>query len=429
MLIRLLQKTLEIAECSEKRLSKYFLFPLHLLLRVLERTRTMQGFLMRGVIKNTDHSLTILFIGPRNVAYQLAHLVYHSFEEVLCFNKILCSKIDSITLPNLGIVAVCENRMVEKCLEAGYLYLPYVCFTLNLNNGKETMSKRLSKRRIRDLMKIKNANYSYIISRNDKRDFDFFYWEMYLPSIQNRFQKAAVIDRYSVLKDYYQKNGGLLFVRSGEMVISGILFHMTDETLFALRSGVYKGDVKFFKNLASQAALFFLIEWSKNRGLKKFDCGYSLPFFSDGIFNYKKEWGMFVEYKNKLFCLLKIINLTKGGLSLLQQNPFIFSENGVMNAVFLLNYSPTKQKLQKIFSKCFIPTLNSIIVVTYQNSGQTVINESSFSTKIKNLTEITLEPILNICSSLQKSGFKIDLYVLQPHRKLDDLVKHHISNH
>jgi len=303
-----------------------------------------------------------------------------------------------------------KKPLLGKFLKRGYLLLPYVSFSLNLRRSIDNIMKRSSRRRRRDIKRLESFNYSYTISRDNENDFDFFYRKMYFPYTKKRFKRAAKFETYLGLKALYRRNGGIIFVKKEETPIAGILFQIRGETLHALRSGVYEGDHNLIMDLAGQAALSFLIDWAKMKGMRSLDYGSTLPFFSDGIFAYKKEWGMFVEdHSNQLFCALKL-NLNKGSFSFLRQNPLIFVDKGVMKGVVLVDHRATKVELQQIFSKYYLPKLGSLIVITYHSSNKGGINETEFSTTLENLSDPSIKPILNICLPLQKRGFNVEIY-------------------
>jgi len=301
--------------------------------------------------------------------------------------------------------------LLGKFLKRDYLLLPYVSFRLDLRQSIGHIMKRSSRRRRRDIKKLKSFNYSYTICGDNKKDFDFFYMKMHLPYITKRFKRAAKFDTYLGLNVLYKRSGGILFVKKEGKPIAGILFKMSGETLHALRFGVYEGDHNLIKGLAGQAALFFLIDWAKMNGMKSLDYGGALPFFSDGIFSYKKEWGMFVEnHSNRFFCALKLNNPNKGSLAFLQQNPFIFvDKGGVMKGVVLVNHSPTKVELQQIFSKYYLPKLDSLIVIAYHSSNTSVIDETELSTCMQ---LPSVKSIPGICLSLQTRGFNVETYTV-----------------
>lgn len=395
---------------AEPLLTRFNLFPfvMHLYNHFCGRIQKVQVFLIKGLVKSTNYSVTTLFIGCEESAYQLAYLAYSEIEKMVSLGKFLSCQIDPSHLPEVEIIAVSVKKpLLGKFLERDYLLLPYVSFSLDLRRSIGHIMKRSSRRRRRDIKKLESFNYSYTISRDSKKDFDFFYQKMYLPYTKKRFKRAAKFDTYLGLSALYRRKGGIIFVKKEGKPAAGILFKMRGETLHALRSGVYEGDHNLITDLAGQAALFFLIDWAKMKGMKSLNYGSTLPFFSDGIFSYKKEWGMFVEDQpNSLFCALKLNNPNKGSLVFLQQNPFIFVDKGVMKGVVLVNHRPTKVELQQIISKYYLPKLDSLIVITYHSSNTRVTNETEFSTCMQNPS---VKPIPGISLPLQKRGFNVEI--------------------
>ena len=395
----------------EPLLTRFNLVPfvMHLYDHVCGRIEKVQVFLIKGLVRNTNYSVTTLFIGCEESAYQLAYLAYSEIEKIVSLGKFLSCQIDPSHLPEVEIIAVSVKKpLLGKFLERGYLFLPYVSFSLDLRRSIGDIMKRSSRRRRRDIKKSENFDYSYTISRDSKKDFDFFYQKMYLPYTKKRFKRAAKFETYLGLSALHRRNGGIIFVKKEGKPIAGILFHVRGETLHALRSGVYEGDHNIITDLAGQAALFFLIDWAKMKGMKSLNYGSTLPFFSDGIFSYKKEWGMFVEDQpNSLFCALKLSNPNKGSLSFLQQNPFIFVDKGAMKGVVLTNHKPTTVELQRIHSKYYIPKLDSLIVIAYHSSNTGVINETESLICIQNPS---MKPMPCICLPLQKRGFNVETY-------------------
>jgi hypothetical protein len=383
---------------------------LNFLFYVFGRALNVNMFLIRGQVKNTSHSATTLFMGSEESAYQLAHLVYFESGKIVRLGKALSCGANALDFPKIEIIGVCANRSIlESVLDQGYLLLPFVNFSLDLTLSMAAILGKSSRRRRRDVKRMKDNGFSYAIGIANESDFDFFYWKMYLPYVLNRHGKAARIPSHSIMKSLYDRDGGVIFVKKGNKPVAGILFQVRGETIYALHSGAYAGDYSLVKGLAGQAALFFLIEWAKSKGIKRLDCGNALPFFSDGVFSYKKQWGMFVEKSpNEVFCALKI-DPQKGALCFLQQNPCIFVEKGATSGVVLVDHSPTDKELQRIFSKYYFPKMDSLIVIAYYAQKLSVSSETRFSTSHENRPS---KPLQHICSSLMKKGYDVEEYIL-----------------
>jgi hypothetical protein len=79
-----------------------------------------------------------------------------------------------------------------------------------------------------------------------------------------------------------------------------------------------------------------------------------------------------------------------------------------MKGVFLVNYRPEKQDLQHIFSKHFLPGLDSLIVIAYYRCDKKRKMESSIISE--NFTDTLVEPLLTTCLFLQKQGFMVEVH-------------------
>jgi len=233
---------------------------------------------------------------------------------------------------------------------------------------------------------------------------------MYLPYAQNRFGKAASIRSYLEAKTIYESNGGIIFVENGEKPLAGILFNIHGKALHAWCFGAYEGDQRFVEELAGGAALLFLIEWAKTQGVESLNYGVSSPFFRDGIFEYKKQWGMCVnEQQDDPVCALRFNFLNECALAFLQQNPFIAIEKGVVKGVVLVNCKVTEQELRQIYSQYYLPNLDSLIIVSYYKRGLETTDANEPSTTEKAADDLMM-PLRNICLTLREKGFSVEAF-------------------
>jgi len=178
--------------------------------------------------------------------------------------------------------------------------------------------------------------------------------------------------------------------------------------------GVLEANQKFVTELAGQAALFFLIKWAKVRGIESLNYGVTMPFFRNGIFTFKKEWGMYIEqHTEQPFCALKLNRLNERALSFLRYNPFICLDKGVMKGVFFVNHRPTKLELQQIFSKHFLQRLDSLVVIAYYHHNKKATNKTESSTTSENFTDDLVQPLSTTCLSLRKLGFVVEVHTFK----------------
>lgn len=367
-------------------------------------------FSIRGLVKKTGIPLNCVFIGRRESAYQLAHVIYSRVERIIPIDR-LSSGTTQTRMAEITAIHI-ERSQVGQFAAQGYLLLPYLGFVLDLKPSVDTIIQRSSRRRRRSIKKLLHYDFEYRVSEYSEEDFNFFYYKLYLPYIKNHFRKAAKMSAYLELKTCYMKNGGIIFVTREKKIVAGILFQMRGDTICAICSGVYNGDYKFVADLAGQAALFFLIKWAKKRKIKTLNYGCTMPFFSDGIFNYKREWGMVVEEEGRQpVCALKLGEPNERILSFLEQQPFIFLHNEVIKGAVFIGHKPSKTELQRVQSRLLIPKIDSLVIISYYNTDSDCENKH---TCLKNTREELIKPLSDFCEALKRLDFKTEVHILPP---------------
>jgi hypothetical protein len=378
--------------------------------------KKVQLFLIKGTVKHNNRSTTILFIGKEKAARARANyfadVVFTQIQSLEYLGEFLYRHVTPSVFKNAEIVVVDANmESTKKLLEKDFLLLPQVHFELDLTRSMSDLINRFSKRRKRSIKKIKSLNYSYVIFRNNDKFFDFYYWKMYLPYIRRRFGLGAQPCSYTHSKAFFKKNGGVIFVLNERRPIAGMLFRVRGKTVDTLNLGVYDGDQKYLKYCACEAALFFLIKWAKIKGLRILNYGATVPFFTNGIFQYKKEWGMVMEEEeDQIFCALKVNSFNKNSLSFLLSNPLIFRGKNAIKGVVFVDHRLTKAELYKLFSIHLFPKLDSLIVIGYYDRITEEKNEIDFSSNSQNYPAVLEKELLRICSSFLKRGFTVDVF-------------------
>ncbi|UCD96857.1 MAG: hypothetical protein JSV35_02030 [Candidatus Bathyarchaeota archaeon] len=373
------------------------------------KIRDVQVFKINGSGGDADHSTNAVFIGSEDAAHQFASLLYSNIEGVRPLGRCLFHQIDPKCLPDADIIGV----STKGCLTARYLrdhffLLPLVSFNLNLRPRIDQIIQRASRRRRRDLKKLQQLGYSHTISRDCDGDFDFFYRKMYLPYTKKRFGKAARLYSHSRLKAVYRRGGGIVFVSQEAQRRAGLLFRVNGGTVQVKSFGVFDADQNHGADLVGQAALFFLIKWAKRKGLVRLDYGITMPFFKDGVFIYKREWGMGIDkYVEQPFCAIKLNCSNEATISLLQRNPFIFLANEAMTGAIFLNHRPAKLELRQIVSRHYLRGLDALLVIAYYHDNTDLLDQSDLATMMETSTVEAVQPLSNITGSLQRLGYSV----------------------
>jgi hypothetical protein len=114
--------------------------------------------------------------------------------------------------------------------------------------------------------------------------------------------------------------------------------------------------------------------WAKERGYKWLDFGHCRSFLNDGVFNYKKRWGMEIEISKRLKNILgiKVCNYCQGVKNFLEKNPFIFINQGkLMGLVFVGKpHELSYDEVQSCVKTHSIPGLDYLVIVSDQGFEQ-----------------------------------------------------------
>ena len=166
----------------------------------------------------------------------------------------------------------------------------YVCQIINTCGSWDQIRKRFhdKKRQLSNNL-IQRNTFTHKIS-NDPKDFDFFYQSMFLPHIQKKYQELSHLDEYEEMKEHFS-NGFLLFVMDGDKAVAGALCIVRNSTLIFRRTGVLEGNEDYIKKGAQLALYHFNILYAHEHGLQRVDTMKSRPFFTDGVYRTKREWG------------------------------------------------------------------------------------------------------------------------------------------
>ena len=142
----------------------------------------------------------------------------------------------------------------------------------------------------RNIRKLEKQGFSYIYT-HEKEVFDLFYYRMYLPYITSRHQgQGMIIDDYESTLNTFT-NGGLLLIMDGQEPVSGMICQLKGEICVARIMGVLEGEFDFVRRGTNVALWWFMLLWARKQGAHQFDFGGSRAYTSDGVFNFKRQWG------------------------------------------------------------------------------------------------------------------------------------------
>ena len=293
---------------------------------------------------NSNKYMRVLFIGKNEIN--------KNYFCNLLFNK----NFDEIYLGKLGIWGlfcylwefkkdydlIIVNSWVKLCnlfkSRSNFVIPTWIGCEIDLccDIGSQSISKRTLKSNLR---KIERGNLSYSITK-DPVDFHFFYYNMHLPYISKRHGDSAFKISYAEMKKSFE-NGELLQIKEGQEIVAGVIidYKVMKGIPRMTKLGVLRGDFNYVKRGAIIALYYYTIQYLKQRNHKKISLGLTRPFFSDGVLQYKLNWGAKIVCESSNAFLISILSQKKCLKSFLSSNPFIIQDRNNLNLATFYDHS------------------------------------------------------------------------------------------
>ena len=361
-------------------------------------------YLLKGKGKWSESSLTTLFFGKEWLVPYFSDFVYLEEPTKERLGKIFIWKIKSrlnLDIPKADLIFIRIDEFFSRFLSRqGFIVTPErVSFILDLSKPLSEIWKLSKNKSLReDLRMIRKHKYSYEIS-HDPAEFKYFYYQMYLPYMPKRFGKLTTYTSFQRMKRTFEK-GQLLLVKQGNEYVSGNIIALFNSSAFFASLGIKEGKIEYLKQGALSAAYYFGILWAKEKGYKRLDFGHCRPFLNDGIFCYKKKWGMGIKRSKRVRTVfgMKICGLHQGALDFLAKNPLIFTDQEKLKGLILIeqNHPLTLGEVQSLIKTCYIPGVDCLVIISPQG----------FTQQAKEFATSCFNPRLNLISTKPDIFFK-----------------------
>ncbi len=356
-------------------------------------------YFLQGKEKWGGNSLTALFLGDERGVLNLSNLLYSEEPVKEKLGKIFVWEIKSrlhLDLPKTDLIFIEIDGLFSRFLaRQGFIIIPkLVLFMMDISKPLTEILKLSKNKSMREnLRAMRRQNYSYEMTQ-DPAKFEYFYHQMYLPYATKRYEKLAFIIGFREMERAFKK-GQLLLVKRGDDYIAGNILKMDHDTVFSVSLGIKKGKIEYLKEGALIACNYFTILWAKEKGYKWYDIGHSIPFFKDGLFNYKKRWGMGIKLSTRVRTVfgMKVCNFQQGVQNFLKNNPFIFIDQEKLKGCIFIdeNHLVTLEEVQSLVKTYSIPGLDCLAILSGQGFTQ---RAEEFSCSNQELHLISKKPDL-----------------------------------
>ena len=176
----------------------------------------------------------------------------------------------------------------------------------------------------------KGDRFAVRVSRSAE-DFDRFYQQMFLPHVQRQFSGFADVDSRETLQAVFDR-GFLMIASLDGLDVGATLCHERDDALHYHRVGTLDGDPRWIKDGVQSALYVHMMLHARGRPLARLNLGMSRPFFGDGVYRHKRNWGAVVSLDHDARDALHIVQPAPGPAlaQFLARHPLIgFSAHGL----------------------------------------------------------------------------------------------------
>jgi hypothetical protein len=315
--------------------------------------------LVEGLLQNDHFPFRCLFVDNSSLTEYLLPKIFETEPRILKKWIIWVPSLKKLLKDQLSHLDMCIAVLPlqwETKFHGLYDYRAqgWVRQVIDISDSEHPNQERAERSLRKTEKQINKHGFSYRIT-NDLEGFNFFYYKMYLPLIKKKFGALSEIEPYEDMRKIFL-TGHLLQVIQDGKVIAGSVNIVTEEGLIGRRIGVLDGREDLTKIGAQSVIYYFAICYSRTHGIKKLDLLGSLPFFKDGVYSYKRDWGASVYPFDESNTWVYFFNprYSEKTVSFFRNNPLIIQTNtGLTGLVGLENGSELSDVTKKDLVKRF----------------------------------------------------------------------------
>jgi len=345
-------------------------------------------YLVKGKEKNSLVDIKVLFYGDMVSLSYLNSILFSKKPKIEMVDRSFIFNIEKKSCQfstEIDAVFIKTDRVLSGFLQKkkNFLIPEWIRMELDVSEPLGDIYKRFKRGAKIDIKKIKKYRYSYEISTDPKK-LEFFYNKMYLPYISKKYEKIDLpLASYNDVKRSFDK-GKLLLAKEGDKYVSGVVIEIHNETAYLVFMGVVKFsevDSYYISRGVGAALYYYSIVWAKENGINTLNFGDNRPFLNDGVFQYKRKWGMRIKLSRVFFGVFgfKLFNYSEGVQSFLVNNPFIYIDKDQLKAfIFIKKEDPVNNdELQHLLKNYYTPGLTELTINSSQGFTQDI--EEKFS--------------------------------------------------
>lgn len=278
------------------------------------------------------------------------------------------SELASTLSGDIVIIEAATHLVRRLPRQNAFVMPPRVELMLDVQGDWQDVRRRLHRSvRFHDLRLIRKYGYEYETSHSDQ-DFELFYHDMYLPSMQVRHAELASPESFREAYQYFRHGWLFLVKRDGNYVSGGLCQARQGVVNFKL-TGVIKADEQLMHEGAQAAVYYAVIHWANQEGYETVNFEGCRSYVGTGLFQYKRKWGSAVNlppHQHKQIWI-KVLRNTPAVFRFLRDNPcIIFDEKGKLQALIVTeDPAGVTPEIEATWRKKYeTPGLNGLLILS-----------------------------------------------------------------
>lgn len=363
-------------------------------------------FIFSGKEKYSSNDIKIMYCGDENQFYYYSRRIFSDNFTTKKIGKYSILGINKLikNIPNdIDLVVIMTDRFFTNLLakKVNFVIPEWINMELDTSKPFSQIFNRFSSGALKDIKKIKKHGYTYEIT-NDTKKLKFFYDRMLLPFLLAKYKEETPLSYIEYLKMFiYRDNIELLLVKDGNKYVAGGLIERIKDKEVLPSMGILDGNTKYLKNYASSALFYFHILYAIENSIKIINYGNTRTFLNDGVFQYKRKWGMSINKSKYKFGVigLRFCKNTIGVLNFLENNPFIYATDDKLKSFFYFNkkHPITLDDIKQICKSYYCPGIKELSIYSPKGFSDEIEENLSFevSSKYKFQNEIKKSKFMN----------------------------------
>jgi len=286
--------------------------------------------------------LTVTYVGLEYAKPFMRSILFAEEPVEQQMGRIPFWRYDELAYPPSSDVVIVEatRHLIRRLPRQNAVVLPqYVHHILDVRGDWQDVRGRFRKSTRQELRLTRKYGYRYEVSHDD-RDFEFFYRDMYLPTMKIRHGDLASPMPVSEAHQIF-RHGFLFLVKRDGRRVCGSLCHVERDTIRYMIMGVIDGDGQIMREGAVGALNCLRIQWANQQGYKAVNfLGSGIPRLNGGMFQHKRKWGTAVSVPPHLHrqIWIGVRQNTPAVSRFLKDNPFVVvDKNGELHGLVVVD--------------------------------------------------------------------------------------------